>query len=212
MQQRRAAIWRFYTQSTLPKLALDIGDTELVVDPGDNTMQVRFRRMYADDPNVGAEIEIYSVLEHRGSGDGTPRGYLLLGLLPSTNEAGECVAPPHRGVIDIVLFQSQSPADGYNGHVGTALIEVLKMHHAALLERPQGPPGDSWTQRAYAALEQAGNLLRQRLRWRRSTGEFAKRSGTKRRYDMTGTPDALWEHIERCHAEGRPVTMTSPHR
>jgi len=91
--------------------------------------------------------------------------------------------------IEIINFQRNDPRVSWNGMTTTALIEVLKHHLDSFNHSkhgPEGKPGGRWSARAISALEDAGNYLRQRLRWRQAVGVFGRPGSGQEAHDALG--------------------------
>jgi len=160
-----------------------------------------WHRIYSDDlPNVPS-LAIFA----RRDDDGACRDYMLVGmpqqeghaqiwldqLGPSTDLKAGRMDPGSPVWLQPVRFQRGNPYDGWNGFSTTALIEILKHHLASFVVPPfkyvEKMPGIRWSRIAISKLEEAGNVLRQRLKWRKHVNVFGP-PGSPSGYDSLGNP------------------------
>ena len=190
---------------------------ELLASLHGQATEGQWQRIYSDDVGGIPNLLIFG----RRDPDGATRTYALVGVNPGlayvfAQERSEEVDPgPVAGYsnpisdadlqlhldwdagdlwIEFINFQRNDPRRSWNGVTTTALVEVLKHHLGSF--NAERAPGGRWTSRAISALEDAGNYLRQRLRFRQNTRFYGSEGdgSPQRHFDRIGnayTPEEL---------------------
>lgn len=162
------------------------GDFVRFLTTGISTLS--WERVYTDDVPGIPNLSIFTAR----SNDNGCRIYGVHGrashTFPHTAEQRPVEANDY---VEVFNFQAGDPRRLWNGMTSTAWMEIIK-HHLASFASPrfryrEHLPGARWTARAISALEDAGNALRQRLRYRMHAGIFGP-PGSLPEMDALGNP------------------------